>query len=502
VSHLYRIVLAAVLTACAAATPPPGTSHPAVALRPAQVDTEAGEHVAYERGVLRVRENRAKPASAAIEIAFARIPGPPGATAPPIIFLPGGPGASYLDAFDDTTENSRRRLGMFRRYAAVADVIVMDTRGYSPTATVLREPVPAPIPLDAPNTVAATAAQWRAYARDLAAANPGRDLAGYHVAEVAADVEELRVALGYHQVTLLGGSFGSQTALAVMRLYPTSIARAVLSGVEPLDNGFDMPSHVYAALQRIAADADRASNLQPFLPPGGLLAAIDELLARFARGPITVTLHEPGGDVAITLGLEDLQGALLPRDGRDAAADWPAWILAIYHGSYDAWARAELESRRGPPVLAAVNPLIDSGLGVSAARARTLDADPAVRVLGRWNFALHQDTRASWPTPDLGDALRAFIPTAIPVVMIQGDWDTSTPVENARELAPYLTRSRLLIVHRGEHAQPSRLTREDPAAFDAILAFMRTGDLSAVPAEITLAAPAFTTPRVAPPRTR
>jgi len=120
-------------------------------------------------------------------------------------------------------------------------------------------------------------------------------------------------------------------------------------------------------------------------------------------------------------------------------------------------------------------------------------------VLGRWSFAVHQETRDAWPTRDLGDDLRAFVASPIPVVMVQGDWDTSTPIESARELAPHFAHHHLMVVRRGEHAMPSVLLYEDRAAFDAVLAFFRTGDLSALPAEASLAAPDFKTPDFPPP---
>jgi pimeloyl-ACP methyl ester carboxylesterase len=475
---------------------PPAASAASILLEPATVVAGNGDRVEFERGILRVAENRRSPGGRMIDVAFARLRGPAGATAPPIVFLAGGPGATYLDAFAATTGNGKRRLAMFRRYATVADVVVLDQRGFSPTGTPLVAPTPTPIPLDAPNTIATSAVQWRAYAHDLAAANPDRDLSGYDLVQLAADVDDLRIALGYRQIALLGTSFGSQSALAVMRLYPDIVARAVLSAVEPLDHNFDMPSDVLSAMQRIATEADRAPNLRPYLPTGGLMAAIDELLARFAAGPVTVEVPTDTGTVSIQLGLEDLQAVMAPLG---EAEEWPAWILALYHGHYEAWAAAEIASRRGSPFIAAMNPLIDSSLGVSAARGRRLASDPAIRVLGRWGFAVHQATRDAWPSRDLGDDLRRFVTSPIPLVMVQGDWDTSTPIENARELAPHFTHHHLMVVHRGVHGMPSVLLFEDPAAFDAVLGFFRTGDFSALPTESTLAAVDFKTPDFPPP---
>jgi hypothetical protein len=89
-----------------------------------------------------------------------------------------------------------------------------------------------------------------------------------------------------------------------------------------------MPSHVFAALQRISYDADRDPGLAPYLPKGGLMAAIDALHQRFAAGPVRVNLQDDKGrPQTIVLGAEDLQLALLSHT--NDAEHWPAFILSL-----------------------------------------------------------------------------------------------------------------------------------------------------------------------------
>lgn len=469
-------------------------------LTPSTVRADDGTSVAYEMGVLHVRENRKAAASAIIDIPFARLRATQPTGAPPIVFLPGGPGSSNLDAFSnapDPSGNAARRLATFRSLTAAADVIVLDQRGFSARGTQLKLPPVVPLPLDRPNSVEATTAAWTAFARAAAAANPGRDLSGYHIAECAADVDDLRSALGYAKISLLGGSFGSQHSFAVMRLYPERVARAVLSSVEPLDHGYDMPSQVFAALQRIAFDADRAPALQPYLPPGGVMAAVRELRDRFARGPVTVQVTDPdtGRPVGVVLGLEDLQAALYPTGEGE---EWPAFVLALYHRHYEDWARAELVSRRKSPFSSVINALIDSGTSGSPTRLHQLATDPAVPYLGTWGFAPSEGSKSAWPTPDLGE-LRTPVRTTTPVVFLNGDWDVSTPIENMLAIAPYFPASRTIVVHRGAHATPKRLTRFQPAVFAALVEFFRTGATTQLPSEIALPLPTFEVPAFPPP---
>ncbi|MEY8843399.1 alpha/beta fold hydrolase, partial [Cribrihabitans sp. XS_ASV171] len=60
----------------------------------------------------------------------------------------------------------------------------------------------------------------------------GVDLASYNNVENGADVNDVRMALGYDQVVLYGASYGTLLAQFVMRDYPESLAGVVLDGVE------------------------------------------------------------------------------------------------------------------------------------------------------------------------------------------------------------------------------------------------------------------------------
>ncbi|WP_426700535.1 alpha/beta hydrolase [Rhodanobacter sp. Col0626] len=463
------------------------------------VRSETGASVPYEIGTLYVPENRRKPGSRLIGVGFARIRGTHPTGAPPVFWLPGGPGLSVLGALTDHDGAATGRLRSWLTYGAVGDLVVIEQRGYTRRGEMLTAKSAA-MPLDRPASVHAEAEAMRAQAREAIAANPGKDLSGYDIGEFAADVDDLRRALGYDRISLFGGSFGSQWSLAVMRLHPDIVARAVLSGVEPLNNGYDMPSHVFAALQRIAYDADRDPGLQPYLPSGGMMAAVHALHRRFADAPIRVQVRDEAGQAStVVLGAEDLQLALLSHT--QESEQWPAFILSLYHRHYDDWARDVLADRQAGTTKL-IGPLADSSLGVTAAREQQLRTDPAVELLGTWNFEANIGSAADWPTRDMGDAVRQPVESPIPVVFVHGDWDTSTPIENALGLLPYFPNGRAILVHRAGHDGTFYQLRENPAAKAAIYAFLRTGKLDNLPVDVTLPVPKFELPSFAPPTGR
>lgn len=477
---------------CATAAPRAGD----VEIESGVVTADDGTKVAYEIGTLWVPEHRAATGSRLIGVGFARIRAHTPTGAPPVFWLPGGPGLAVLDAFDAGSAAARGRLRSWLTFGATADLVVIEQRGYTLRGERLEMMRPAR-PLHRPRTARDDAQQAIALAGQAVAEHPGKDLAGYTIQACADDVDDLRRALGYERIALFGGSFGSQWSLAVMRRHPAIVARAVLSGVEPLDHGYDMPSQLLAALRRIASDADRDPALQPYLPPGGVMAAADAVRARLARQPITVAVRDDAGRATnVTLGLEDFQGDLLGRASEPA--QWPAFVLALFHGQYEGWARDVMQERQARPVKL-IGPLIDTSLGVTPQRLRQLRADPALTWIGNGGFEPYLAAAGAWPTPDLGNEFRGMAPSATPVMLVHGDWDTSTPVENTLAQLPYFRNGRSLIVHRGGHDGAFYLLREQPDAKAAIHRFLRTGSMEGIPAEVTLPAPAFIPPALPPP---
>ena len=457
--------------------------------------------VSYELGTIQVPENRVNPQSRSISIAFVRIPANPAATgAPPVFLLPGGPGDSYVEAF---TARGRRWLelsGLRRailRFREAGEIILIDQRGNSQIGERLRFAYhPEDLPFDQPSL---PAIEFQADVRTARAAvdqHRGKDLSGYTIEACAGDVDALRRALGYKHINLFGLSFGSQWSFAVMRLFPGTIQRALLSGVEPLDASFDKPGDVVAALHRIARAAEIDPALKPHIPQGGLFAAIDTVFQRIERSPVSVKIASPEGRVRnIVLGTGDLQKYMLHD-----AVSWPARMLALYHGDYRHWARSAINERAGgrSDTASLLAPLIDANLGVSRVRETRLRNDPATRYLGLWSLGSYRATRPVWPIANARDAFRVPVPISVPTLIVHGDWDISTPIENSLRIRPYFDRVHMINVHRGSHGAVHELADQHPEVMRGIVGFLRTGTTAGLPSRVSVALPHFAVPAPAP----
>src|SRR5688572_14600916 len=337
-SPISFLIIVVSLRVLAFAAPKPGE----IEIKPWALRTPAGERIECELGTLYVPENRQNPASRTIGIGFLRIKALQPTGAPPTFHLPGGPANSYLLNLNANKANEAERIAPLgyvediALYGKISDIIYFDQRGYSQAAReVLTHAYQTPeYPLDQPGTLERDTKEFIDAARGALAEleKKGVDPKGYTAHECAADVDALRKALGYDKVVLVGQSFGGQWTFTTMRLFPQIVARAIISGVEPLDLSYDMPSYTYGAMRRMWFAAERDARFKNYLPSGGIAAAVRAIIRRFEKGPITVSVKDEktGKDVTVALGRDDF---------RPSPAE-PAAILAIYHGHYDAWAKS------------------------------------------------------------------------------------------------------------------------------------------------------------------
>jgi pimeloyl-ACP methyl ester carboxylesterase len=169
-------------------------------------------------------------------------------------------------------------------------------------------------------------------------------------------------------------------------------------------------------------------------------------------------------------------------------------ILSLYHGHYDEWASYCLDQRRSTETYPLIGPLIDTGLGVSAEREKRLRNDPRTDVIGVGDFDAYIASAPVWPTPDVGDAFRSAYRNTIPVMFVNGDWDTSTPIENMLAIRKYYPNSRSILVHRGTHGARRELFDQNAEVREKVRGFLKTGTFPELEENVSVAVPEFRLP--------
>ncbi|WP_229518495.1 alpha/beta fold hydrolase [Massilia sp. PAMC28688] len=165
----------------------------------------------------------------------------------PVFLLAGGPGQAGSDVL--MVLNST-----LRRVRATRDVVIIDQRGTGKSG---RLACPHEKNEDSMSQDEIEAAVKRCIA------SVRQPYAAFSTANAARDMEQVRKALGYDSINLLGVSYGTRLAQHYVRLYPGQVRAMVLDGVAAPDQIIPAAGQDgEAALKRVFADcaADKACN--------------------------------------------------------------------------------------------------------------------------------------------------------------------------------------------------------------------------------------------------
>ncbi|WP_197454544.1 alpha/beta hydrolase [Stieleria varia] len=421
---------------------------------------------------LSVPENRASESSRHIRLYGYQIKARKPSGYAPIFLLGGGPGQFFGDKLIERLNHKPTggMLGEVWEFAETRDVVFVNQRGAGPAFMsmmfmTLGAPVGEPYDHDA---MKGRIQENYKMAIDRCA-QQGIDLAGYDIMNVAADLDDVREKLGYEKIVLYGGSFGSQWAFCYMQKYPDHVDRAVLSGIEPIDHGWDSPQGIWNVIKRlekrIAPDRDKLG-----FPEVSLTDAIESIVKRLESQPVRAKT----GKTEVVIGPADFQRAMLGghgahRETHESIAKMPKFVYEIYMENYTVLAaKAARKNSVGASPLQAY--LIDNSLDISEVRLSRIDNEPGRRWIGELN-ATYKATRDVTPTPVIPESFR-ILKTDLPVLMVQGDLDMSTPFENAKEQMEFSSNAHLIRIHGGTHAAIMQIAKHDPSFHDHVMRFL------------------------------
>jgi pimeloyl-ACP methyl ester carboxylesterase len=186
---------------------------------------------AYSCGYLTVPVDHAHPAGPQLKIAVARVKAvSPNPKPDPIVYLTGGPGVSGLIR--------ARRVIQNRRLNADRDVIFVDQRGTLHADPFLNCPEIDTFGVASLGFAPTAATTQRAHLAATDACHTrlrasGYNLAAFDTAQNAADIADLRTALGIKEWNIYGVSYGSDLALTILRDHPAYVRSVVVDGVAP-----------------------------------------------------------------------------------------------------------------------------------------------------------------------------------------------------------------------------------------------------------------------------
>ena len=412
-------------------------------------------------GTLTVPENRREPQGNLVELAVRRIGFVGEGAAPdPVVYLHGGPGSGVYQSGSARWERLAHEL---RR-----EVIVFDQRGVGASSPNLN----CPEREDAFIEVLSGTAGWDVELANIQTAlstcferlnAAGHDLSQYNTFANAADLADLRVALGIDAWNLWGVSYGTRLALTALRFFPEGIRSVVLDSVSP-----PSAANVYGSLVSGREAFDRLVNGCGTEPAcneryGDIRPAIDAIYA---------AMNEQPAETDLTVGDQNLH---LRLDGSDS-------IAGLFNAMYDTTLIPQLPAvitdlaagGRGIVAMIAqvgipfINSMTegaylsyecaDNTARIEPSEVDSLIEDPgeaATLLLAGWNLFCEQ-----WPIEPLpvefGDVVtRDLVPDDVAVIVFAGEYDPITPSDRSREVAEAIDALAFVEIPRGGHGAQS-----------------------------------------------
>jgi pimeloyl-ACP methyl ester carboxylesterase len=285
----------------------------------------------------------------------------------------------------------------------------------------------------------------------------GVDLGDYDSEASAADLDDLRRALGYEQWTIVGISYGGRLALATMRSHPDGVASVILDSV------YDV---TYGGLDAILAAANRGIDhlaascaAQPACAAAhpDLAGTIEALRQRYNAEPWRASVDIGDGEAReFVLTGDDLMAGLFNALYDDAlipalpmliealaAGDTAVVPTLLREGVRDGVAQADVMAR-------SVDCADNAGLPGFAEAEATALADPG--RLASLVTTTGVPSCAEWAVEQTPGAFNEPVTSDIPALVLAGSFDPITPPQGTRAVASHLANSVFLEFPAESHA--------------------------------------------------
>jgi pimeloyl-ACP methyl ester carboxylesterase len=419
-----------------------------LALAPCRIsDADGLVSIAARCGQLTVPENPAEPDGDTIDLAIAVVPAIATRAKPdPLFLLAGGPGQGAIEAYTPV-------LGAYAGLRRERDIVLVDQRGTGGSNR-----LDCDMPEDAIESGELTPDQLQELARDCLAALPARPQF-YTTSIAVGDLEAVRAALGYAELNLIGGSYGTRVAQHYARRYPGHTRSIVLDAVVPPTLALvpQIAIESQRALDRVFERcADDTGCNERFPALAEQFARVD---ARLKRAPIPVTIADPvTGEIRkleVTRGHLITMARMLTYSARMASLLPLVLHEAATNGNYAPLAaQAEMIGDD-------LERMIAMGMHHSVVCAedapRFANAVDRAQLERTYLGPLMLDGMTAicdvWPRgpvdPDFGEPLAS----AVPALLLSGEFDPATPAGYGASAAAGFERSLHVVVPGQGHGQ-------------------------------------------------
>jgi pimeloyl-ACP methyl ester carboxylesterase len=437
-----------------------------------------GQLAGFVCGLLTVPQSRADPTGPTIELSVAVAKAAsPNPQPDPVVYLVGGPGGMGMQA------------GPFlvgEGWNADRDLILLNQRGTPRTDPALVCPELDRFAAEAVNlamtdpAVASRRVHVVGRCHDRLAGT-GAELAAFTTTENAADVADLRVAMGIRAWNVVGSSYGTDLVLQLVRSYPEGIRSVVLDSVIPPQVNLAESRWRSLALATDAVfDACEAQPACQHAYPE-VRQEFSRLLTELTGQPRHVQVPDPstGAPTDVTIDSYTLLNVLSIAAAQPGGfAPVPAMIHDLAGGGGQQAAQYAMIPLTLPPGLTGYGLLYGvvcreyapqtSQEAIDAQAQQAFPGVPEALTVLVPNLGRVFDECARWNVPPAPDDVSAPVRSDLPTLLLSGTFDTQTRSAYADEAATTLPNAIHRIIPGAGHV----LAAGYPCAHTMIMSFL------------------------------
>ncbi len=340
-----------------------------------------------------------------------------------LMLVPGGPGQSGDSLVPLAT-------GPFRDIRQTRDIVLLYPRGTARSG---------PLVCPGLDSAASITSPEMAALANTCAARLKNGTVHFTATDIVADMEALRRALGYPQLSLWGGSFGSRIVQHFAREYPARTRLVILDAVAPAGVSIAQtaPRAAEAALRSLDAACMADRTCRTSTP--SVARDVEALLKSFAV-PRQVSMTDPvtGRTTRLTVDRQTLAGTIhLTLYHPQTRAMLPQLIAAAKQG------RLEPLLAMSAATGAALDDQIAVGANFSALCAEDMQLGPSsvppTGFMGDGQYGLLKNICGQWPHKKVPPRFLQKFASNVPALILSGALDPITPPEGGAIAASYFS---------------------------------------------------------------
>ncbi len=397
---------------------------------------------AAECGWLSVAENPDKPEGKTIRLRFALVRAmKPRSGSTPVFFFAGGPGQAASELWVQLERP-------FKKLQKNHDIVLMDQRGTGRASTLSCELDDQTIDLRIDY------GKMTDQARECLSKVEG-DPRFYTTTIAMSDYEQLRLALEYEKINLMGVSYGTRAALEYLRRYPGQVRSVVLDSMVPVELmlGSEHSLNLDQTVDNILTDCLNDEACAEYFPE--VKAQLQQLLEKTRIAPQMLVVNDPltGDPIELEANIEMLALALRMLSYSSHSQAMLPFLIADAVNTDN----PQRLVSQALMVISGMEDVINHWMELSVVCAEDYPfmrprPQDATTILGEVLYKVLIAQCEVWPRGEVPDDFHQPFKSDVPALLLSGEFDPVTPTRYADQVAKWFSRHNNLVVKGQGHS--------------------------------------------------